>query len=461
MTTFDLNAGAMAPVMDELDLTALTVSGRLPPDLDGTLVRNGPNPVSGRFEGNDMLSWWPEAAMLHGVTFAHGRAVGYRNRWVRTERWARVHSPADAHDTSLWPDTNPNVNVIGHAGEILALSEGGAPLAMTAALDTVGPSRRLGGFAPGMTAHPKLDPRTGELVTYRAAWQPPFLRYGVVDADGVTQVDIDMPMASPSMIHDMAITATHAVLFDGNVSLDLSMLAHGHRMPLRWHDERRSRLGVMPRQGGEMRWFDIAPCCILHVVNAFDVAHDRLVVDVMRYPWFLRLSADGRTFEDNPLATLWRYEVDLSLGTVAARQVSDVAMEMPRIDERFTGQLYRQCYAVEQPSTVEMRGVVRYDWQTGVLDRYQAPDGNQNGEPVFVPRAGGTEEGDGWVLCCVHRQATDTTDVIVLDGRALAAGPVATVHLPVRVPAGFHGTWLPGGPKRQDVRQRPLPPRAA
>ncbi len=86
MPTFDLNRGALAPVADEADLVDLRVTGAIPPELDGTLLRNGPNPPAGRFEGNDVLSWWPEAAMLHAISFERGRATGYRNRWLRTQR---------------------------------------------------------------------------------------------------------------------------------------------------------------------------------------------------------------------------------------------------------------------------------------------------------------------------------------------------------------------------------------
>ncbi|MCG3102190.1 carotenoid oxygenase family protein, partial [Enterobacter sp. DRP3] len=116
----------LAPVADEVDVVELRVTGAIPRELDGTLLRNGPNPPGGRFDGNDMLSWWPEAAMLHAIAFDDGRAAGYRNRWARTRRWAAVHAPGQAPQL---PDTNPNVNVLQHAGELLALAEGGAPLA--------------------------------------------------------------------------------------------------------------------------------------------------------------------------------------------------------------------------------------------------------------------------------------------------------------------------------------------
>lgn len=439
MTTFDLNAGAVAPVAHEMELTALRVTGTVPDDLDGVLVRNGPNPLSGRFEGDGVLSWWPEAAMLHGIAFERGRVGGYRNRWLRTQRWARAHAP---ESMSTWPDTNPNVNVIRHAGETLALAEGGAPLAITSTLDTLGPARRHPGIATGMTAHPKIDPRTGELVTFRGDWKPPFLRYGVSDARGEPTVDVEIALPAPSMMHDIAITETYSILLDLNVGYDFAMLARGHRMPLRWHHERGSRLGVIPRHGGEVRWFEIAPCFIQHVVNAYDADETTIVLDAVRYPWFLRLTADGGAFEDNPVGVLWRYRIDLKSGTVEETQVGEDGIELPRINEQWTGRPYRYGYAAEQPTPVELRGIVRYDWHRGTLERYAVPPGDQNSEPVFVPRRTATAEDDGWLLCCVYRRATDTSDVIVLNACDLAAGPVATVHLPTRIPAGFHGAWL-------------------
>lgn len=440
MTTIDLNAGALAPVASEVEYLSLRVSGTLPDDLDGMLVRNGPNPLTGRFEGEGVLSWWPEAAMLHGISFEGGKATAYRNKWLRTQRWARVREP-QASLSHL--DTNPNVNVMRHAGETLALAEGGLPLAVSPMLDTLGPPSRHPFAATGMTAHPKIDAGTGELVMFHADWKPPFLRYGVADAEGETRVDFEIALERPSMMHDIAITQTRSIVLDLNVGYDFSMLKRGHRMPLRWDDERGARLGVVPRHGGKVRWFDVSPCFIQHVVNAYDEAGTTVVLDAVRYPWFLRLMPGGDAFEDNPLGTLHRYRIDLASGRVQEHAVDALGIELPRINELLTGRPYRYFYAVEQPSPVEMRGIVRYDWQSGTYERYGLPPGDQNSEPIFVARRGAQAEDDGWVLSCVYRQATATTDVVVLDARDIAAGPVATVHLPVRIPAGFHGQWLP------------------
>lgn len=434
----DLNAGALAPVADETTLLDLPVHGELPRDLDGVLIRNGPNPLSGRFEGSSVLDWWPEAAMLHGLELRRGAAVAYRNRWLRTRRWAEAQgeSPEDLLDT------NPNVNVVLHAGELMAFAEGGAPLAITTDLDTVGPLLRHPGMAHGASAHPCVDPATGEMMTFRSSWEPPWLRYRVFGPDGEQLCDQPIELSRPTMMHDMAITETRSILFDLNVAYDLSLLQRGYRLPLRWHDDHTARLGVLPRRGGEVCWFEIAPCFIQHVVNAWDEGPSTVVLHVIRYPWYFRLSAHGDGFERDPLGVLWRYSLDLATGRVEETQLSNLTLELPRINEQRIGRRHRYFYAVEQPTESEMRGIVRYDLERNAVERFTVAEGDQNSEPVFVPRAGATDEVDGYVLTCIYRQASDSTDVVVLDATNLAGAPLARVVLPRRIPAGFHGAWF-------------------
>ncbi|MEQ8861480.1 MAG: carotenoid oxygenase family protein [Pseudomonadales bacterium] len=438
MSLIDLNQGALAPVADEVLLEAPAVTGELPRDLNGVLIRNGPNPVGGRFLGSGVLSWWPEAAMLHGIAFADGRALEYRNRWVRTRRWAEANDP---QAVASYPETNPNVNVISHAGEILALAEGSPPLAISRALDTCGAPRRHPGLVGGTNAHPKVDPVTGEMMTFRSGWQAPYLQYGVVGAGGSPICDQTVEIPAPSMMHDLAITRTHSILLDLNVGYDLSMLSRGYTLPLRWHDERPARLGVVPRHGGSVRWFEIEPCFIQHVVNAYDADESTIVLEALRYPWYLRAAADGAGFVPDPLALLWRYDLNLATGTATEQQLDDAQVELPRINETRTGSPYRYLYAVEQPSNAEMRGVIRYDRTRTTLQRFALPPGDQNSEPVFVPRPGARSEDDGYLIVCVYRAATDSSDVVVLNGSDIGQ-VLATVHLPRRIPAGFHGAWV-------------------
>ena len=64
------------------------------------------------------------------------------------------------------------------------------------------------------------------------------------------------------------------------------------------------------------------------------------------------------------------------------------------------------------------------------------------GESVFAPDPQGTSEDDGWLINAVYDSANDRTDVCILDAQAVAAGPIARVHLPQRMPFGFHANWF-------------------
>jgi len=441
MTMPDLNSGALAPVADEVEVFDLSVTGNIPAELTGTLIRNGPNPFSGRFAGEDVLSWWPEAAMLHAISFVDGAARVYRNRWVRSANWHSFHN-IDADQNTL--DTNPNVNVICHAGAVLALAEGGLPVQITTSLKTLGRSMCHSGFASGMTAHPKVDPGTGELVTFRSDWAQPWLKYGVLDATGTATLEQEIELHEPSMMHDMAITESRSILMDLNVGYDFSMLERGYRIPIRWQETRQSRLGVLPRHGGDIRWFEIEPCFIQHVVNACDSTDNSIVLDVVRYPWYFKEDPDTRSMAENPLGVLWRYKIDPARNRVTEAQLDDQHIELPRINESYTGRANRYFYAVEQPTNEEMRGVIRYDLTSGATQHHTINAPDQNSEPVFIPRAQASSEDDGWLLFSVYQAASETNEIRILDASDLSQPPLATVQLNRRIPAGFHGGWIPG-----------------
>lgn len=433
----DLNSGALAPVADEVDLRGLAVHGRLPPALSGMLVRVGPNPFSGAFSGEGMLNWWPEAAMLHSIRFSVGELPSYRNRWLQTRGWAQ-HFAKPVED---YPETNPNVNVVRHAGIDLALAEGGPPLRIDGNLGTgeVPP-----GFAAGMTAHPKVDPVTGELIWFRSSWADPYLVYGVADADGAPAVEQAVPLAdeAPPMMHDFAITEQFSLLLDLNVAYDMSLFERGVSIPIRWHEERPARIGVLRREGGDVRWFPIRPCFIQHVANAFEADEEQIVLDAVRYDSFLKVEETTDTFAPNPLGQLWRFEIDLRSGLVRECAICPEHVEMPRINDSRTGRPYRFIFSVLQPTDQEMRGVAKVDVTSGTTRKWLPPPGDQNSEPVFVadPERSEAEDG-GWLLVCAYRGETDSSDLVILDAQNLTT--VATVSLSRRIPAGFHGAWLP------------------
>jgi len=244
------------------------------------------------------------------------------------------------------------------------------------------------------------------------------------------------------MMHDMAITSTHSVLFDLGVAYDFSMMQQGYKIPLRWHEERQCRIGIIPRYGGTMKWFEIESCFIQHISNAYNEPDGTIVVDVVRYPWYMRAVLSEARFEANPLGVLWRYTIDLTNENVNECAIDELGVEFPRINESLMGQKYQYSYVAEQPTNEEIRGLTQYNVNTGLTKKFSAPRGDQNGEPVFVAKSDPTAEDDGWILVYVYRAKTDRSDLVILNASDISGDPQAVVHLAHRVPAGFHATWI-------------------
>ena len=442
---FDLNQGAFRAVRKEVRVDGPRVVGQIPKDLNGTWIRNGANPYSGLYDGHDMFSWFSGDGMLHSLRIEDGEAIYYENRWVKTNLLA--HPGEDVED-----NTPANTNVIGLAGSLLALCEGGVPYRMSPSLETIGPYD-LGGTLPGghMSAHPKLDPTTGETVAFDYDWQEPYGRYFVIDASGAVAHSADINLQGPSMMHDFAVTASHSVFMDLPVVFDLKLAIAGRTIPYRWRPDYQARLGVLPRFGGstQMKWFDIDPCFIFHTMNAFNDG-DCVVLDAARFDKILEYDFVADDFiPDTSEAFLTRYTLNLMTGESSSTQISDISVEFPRVANTRVGTSYQYGYAVEyQPNNVyETKGLVRFDLHSGETQKWQHQAGGNVGEALYVPseNGAGLQEDAGYVLFPLYDANSDTSSLEIHDATDLAGGALASVKLPVRIPAGFHGNWFEDG----------------
>jgi carotenoid cleavage dioxygenase len=439
--------GNFAPVKDELTATDLRVEGAIPKELRGRLLRNGPNPIA---PDPAAYHWFMGDGMLHAIELRDGKALSYRNRWVRTDQALSVlgEDPIPGQPEDVFPvgSSVANTHVVAHAGKIFALVEVCLPTEVRPDLTTVGRYDFGGKLRSAMTAHPKIDPVTGEMLFFGYdAFGPPWLRYHVVNANGELVRSEDIDIKGPSMVHDFAITERNVVFLDLPVVFDFDLV--GKRpFPAQWKPDYGARVGVMPRDGGnaDVRWFDVEPCYVFHPLNAYD-ENGTVVVDVARHPKMFATDIYGPA-ELPP--TLDRWTIDLDAGKVIEERLDDRPQEFPRVDDRVVGRHNRYGYTTHfgvDDEGIHLGGLVKHDLQTGASETRSFGRGTQASEGVFVPAGHGVGEDEGWLLSVVYDEGRDASDLVVLDATDMSGSPVATVTLPQRVPFGFHGSWIPDG----------------
>ena len=206
-----------------------------------------------------------------------------------------------------------------------------------------------------------------------------------------------------------------------------------------------ARVGIMPRSGGDsdIIWIGIDPVYALHVLNAFDDG-DAVVMDVVRYDAFLDTGPGGAL--SSGLPSLARWTLDPAGRRVSEQRLDDTPVDLPRIDEVVSGARHRYGYGTRlgpDPSEPAPVGLIKYDLQRDETTRFDPGEHRFPGEPVFVRAADGRAEDEGWVLTVVFDATRGASDLVILDGTAFGGLPVATVHLPARVPYGLHGSWVP------------------
>jgi carotenoid cleavage dioxygenase-like enzyme len=463
-------SGAWTPLLEEVNASDLDViEGKIPHDIDGVYLRNTENQIHqplGRYHPFD------GDAMLHKISFRDGRA-DYRNRFVRTRCFQAEQEAggslwgglADRPELSKRPgfgahgslkDT-ASTDIIVHNGRALAtMYQCGEGYRVDAeSLDTLGPEP----WVPldGISAHPKLDPVTGELMFFNYSKHPPYLHYGVVDRDNRLTTYIPIPLSGPRLPHDMAFTEHYAILNDMPLFWDAELLkknVHAARL----HKGLPSRFAVVPRHGGEVRWFEAAPTYVLHWVNAYEHG-DEIVLDgyfqeepepkprADAPPGYAHMMAylDEHSFK--PKLHRWRF--NLRDGTTKEERLDDAILEFGSIDQRVAGRPYRYAYStLAEPGWFLFNGFARNDLQTGARSEYRLAPGRFASEAPFVPRIGGTAEDDGYLVSFVTDENTGTSECILLDARAIEDGPVARIALPHKLCSGTHACWA----ERRELR---------
>lgn len=439
--------GIHQPMTEEMTLEDLRVDGSIPPALSGRYLRNGPNPALPADPAS--YHWFTGAGMVHGIRIEGGRACWYRNRWVRgseaCEALGELLPPGRRSERS----DAPNTNVIGIAGRTFAIVEaGGSPVEMSDTLDSIAHNPFDGTLVGAYSAHPHHDPATGEThaVTYRGD-EPNHIWHVVLDAEAKVVREEPVAVSDGPSIHDCAITENYVLLFDLPVTFSMKRLLAGYPFPYAWNEAHPAKVGLLPRmgRGDEVVWVPVDPCYVFHPANAFETADGKVIVDVVVHSTMFARSHRG---PDSERSRMERWTIDPVAGRTDRAVIHDHSQEFPRYDERLTTRPYRYIYtaAVPECDMVEMAiadtRLFRHDLDRGVTDTRDFGPGRHPGEFVFVPRQATGAEDDGWLIGLVVDMEDEHSELVILNADDFTGPPQAVIHLPHRVPPGFHGNWV-------------------
>ncbi len=435
-----------APVSGEVTALDLPVIGAIPKELEGRLLRNGPNPI-GRVDPLEH-HWFLGDGMVHGLRLRDGKVEWYRNRYVGSDAVAEHFGRPISGPNWAGNPSGPNTNVGGFAGTTWAMVEaGGTPVELTYELETVARNDFYGTLPGAFTAHPKVDPDTGEMhaVAYAAGKWLDHVQYIVVGTDGRVRKTVDVPMGM-SMVHDMSLTQKYAVVYDLPVTVDLNEAFAGKRFPFRWTPEYGARVGLLPREGtaADIVWVDVPISYAYHPLNAFDRPDGSVVIDLCVYDKMFDQDRNG-PFGDC-LARLERWEVNPALRKTSVTVIDATGQEFPRHAHRVGTKEHRYGYCSEVltdgAGSYAFGATLKHDLATGQRTSFSYGPGRGGGEPVFVAREGSTAEDDGWLMVFSYANDGSEASFVVLDAQDVTRGPIAEVKLPQRVPYGFHGNWV-------------------
>ncbi|MEG3148624.1 carotenoid oxygenase family protein [Sphingomonas sp. ZT3P38] len=456
--------GAWTPLHEEVTAIGLEViEGAIPHDIDGVYLRNTENQVHqplGRYHPFD------GDGMIHQIDFRNGTA-SYRNRFVRT----RCFQAEQEEGGSLWggladrPGTSKrpgfgahgslkdssSTDIIVHAGKAISTFYqcGEGYVLDPETLDQHG----MAPWVPldGISAHPKVDDSTGELMFFNYSKYPPFMHYGVVDRDGRLTHYIPVPLPGPRLPHDMTFSEHWSIVNDLPVFWDADLLRrdiHAARL----HEGVPARFALIPRHGSpeQIRWFEAEPTYVLHFLNAYEEG-DEVVMDgyFQENPTPAPLdNADGYGHlmayvdEHSFRPKLHRWRFNLADGSTREERLDDRILEFGMINQRVAGRKHRYIYSTtSKPGWFLFNGFVKHDLDTGESWQLMLEEGRYASEAPFAPRTNAVEEDDGYLVSFITDENRGTSECVLIDCKRFEAGPVCRIALPHKICSGTHAHW--------------------
>jgi carotenoid cleavage dioxygenase len=452
-------SGNYLPVAREIDAANLPViSGRIPHDLSGAYMRNGPNP---RFKPIYYAYPMDGDGMIHAVYFDNGQAR-YRNRFVQTSGFATeqragraiygsLTHPVPIDPSLIGPGGDPGpikngafISVLRHGGHLLALDEATTCYELTMDLDTIGEWKAGTDKPIRLGAHNRRHSKTGDLFTLAYSLREPTVEFHRIDASGNVAKTFSVALAAPTMIHDFILTERHIVLLACPAIFDLQAAQSGKPL-LQWQPNLGTRIGLIALDGGSVKWLEADPFFVFHFGNGFERG-GQIFLDYVRHD---RLNL-GYSSTNQKVPTLHRMVIDLASNKITDNEIANMVVEFPRVNDALNALPTRFVYLptltntlkLANPPSATFNTMTKVNSETGDIVRHDF--GNRvAGEATFIPRKAMGREDEGYLAIFAFDPINRTSDLVLLDATHIDAEPVAVIRMPQRVPQGLHGTWIP------------------
>ncbi len=447
--------GNFAPIKTEIDAENLEIEGALPEHLNGTYLRNGPNPMF------DPISYtYPidGDGMLHAIYIQSGKAT-YRNRWVETKGlvaekkagqalYGGIRKPIPTDPKLIGKDGDPGpikdgafIHVIRHAQRIFAMYEQGMAYEVTQELKTIGPWCPDGATSPfNVNAHTRYDSRTQELFAFTYGLQPPYLRYYALNSEGILIKNIPVDKSHSSMMHDFVLTENYLVFFDCPAIFDLNAMKTGGNM-LSWKPELGVKIILVHRKTDALISIETETFFVYHFANAFE-KDNHIIVDYVRHEKLFL----GSNSEPKRQPNLYRAHINIQNKSVKHTQLDDHTVEFPRINDALHAEVHHFVYAPTRTisdKNTTFNALIKYDTEKQAMAVHDFGKSIEIGEPIYIPKENSKNEDEGFVGVYTYNAETQNSEFVLLNAESFEDKPLARIKMPQRVPHGLHGSWMP------------------
>jgi all-trans-8'-apo-beta-carotenal 15,15'-oxygenase len=460
--------GGYESLTEEYDYWIDDIEGEIPPELAGTLFRNG----AGLLDINKERLHHPfdGDGMISRITFTNGRAH-FRNRFVQTDGYLAEQKAGKILYRGVFGTQKPggwlanifdlkikniaNTNVIYWGKKLLALWEAAEPYSLNPqTLETLGNEYFDGVLSKkeAFSAHPKIDPH-GKLVNFA-------IKPGLSTTITIFELNTNGEITSKQnhsvpgfcFIHDFVITENYCIFFQNPVDFNPIPFALGISSAaqcIKFQKNQPTRIIIIPRktQTENVKVLETQAGFIFHHVNAFEVGNE-IIIDSICYESLTEVepNSDYRKtdFDTNSPPQLWRFNLNLSENKVQNQLIDPRPTEFPTIHPNYVGKSYRYLYsAAAHQSTVNapLQAIFKVDLESGRKQLWSAAPRGFIGEPIFIPRPNSQTEDDGWLIALVYDAEHHRSDVVILDAENLEKGAIAKLHLKHHIPYGLHGSF--------------------